>query len=124
VLALLRGLERHGEIPRCTFPISATGDIGSGRMAAEYLLTGASTFQMHTFFQLPNGEYRMRGGGKTERALHELYFNPERGFIACLLRLRRALDWPADWDVKRMADFCADPANGLWAAAEPAYTRA
>lgn len=120
VLARLRALEQRGEIPRCSFPTSATGDIGSGRMAAEHLLRGASTFQMHTFFQLPNDQYRMSGGSRTERALHELYFNPERGFLACVLRLRRALDWPEDWDVKRMADFCADPASWLWAAPAPA----
>jgi len=124
VLARLRALEQRGEIPRCDFPISATGDIASGGMAAEYLLRGASTFQMHTFFQLPGSEYRMRGGSKTEQALHELYFNPDRGLIACLLRLRRALDWPADWNIKRMAEYCADPANGLWAATEPSLIRA
>jgi dihydroorotate dehydrogenase len=124
VLARLRALEQTGEAPRCAFPFSATGDINSGRMAAEYLLRGASTFQMHTFFQLPNDQYRMSGGGRTERALHELYFNPERGFLACLLRLRRALGWPEGWDVKRMADFCADPANGLWAEVKPAAVRA
>ena len=120
VLARLRALEQGGELPLCSFPFSATGDINSGRMAAEYLLRGASTFQMHTFFQLPNDQYRMSRGSRTERALHELYFNPERGFLACVLRLRRALGWPEAWDVKRMADFCADPANRLWAEPEPA----
>ncbi|HEX6184198.1 MAG TPA: hypothetical protein VFZ44_10000, partial [Pyrinomonadaceae bacterium] len=124
VLARLRALEQRGEVPRCAFPMSATGDIGSGRMAAEYLLRGASTFQMHTFFQLPNDQYRMSRGSRTERALHELYFNPERGLLACVLRLRRALGWPEDWNVRRMADFCADPVNGLWAASEPAAVRA
>ncbi len=124
VLARLRAMEQGGEIPLCTFPFSATGDIGSGAMAAEYLLRGASTFQMHTFFQLPSDQYRMSGGSRTERALHELYFNPERGFLTCLLRLRCALDWPEAWDVKRMADFCADPANRLWAEPEPATLRA
>ena len=124
VLARLRGLEQRGEIPHCTFPISATGDINSGRMAAEYLLRGASSFQMHTFFQLPNDEYKMSRGSRTERALHELCFNPESGFIACVLRLRRALDWPEGWNVKRMADFCTDPASRLWDTAESAITSA
>jgi hypothetical protein len=124
VLERLRALEGAGEAPRCAFPFSATGDIGSGRMAAEYLLRGASTFQMHTFFQLPKEQYRMSGGSRTERALHELYFNPERGFLACLLRLRRAFDWPEGWNVKRMADFCADPSSGLWAEVKPAAVRA
>jgi hypothetical protein len=123
VLARLRALEQRGEIPLCSFPLSATGDIGSGWMAAEYLLRGASTFQMHTYFQLPNTEYRMPGGNRTERALHELYFNPERGLITCLLRLRRAYGWAEAWDVGRMAEFCADPANNLWAAEEPSLAR-
>jgi len=120
VLARLRTLEQCGEIPPCRMPISATGNIESGRTAVEYLLRGASSFQMHTLFQLPGSEHRMRGGSKTERALHELYFNPERGLIAWLLYLRRKFDWPAEWNVKRMAEFCVDPANKLWAAAQPA----
>lgn len=120
VLADLRTLEQRGEIPPCRLTISATGDIASGRTAVEYLLRGASSFQMHTLFQLPTSEYRMRGGSKTARALHELYFNPERGLIAWLLYLRRRFDWPAEWNVKRMAEFCIDPANKLWAAAQPA----
>lgn len=124
VLAHLRALEQRGEVPRCAFPVSATGDISSGWMAAEYLLRGASTFQLHTYFQLPNDEYRMRGGSRTERALHELYFNPERGLVACLLRLRRALGWREDFDVARMAEFCADPVNRLWSAAEPSLATA
>src|ERR1044072_247848 len=112
-LARLRALEQAGRGPPRSFPFSATGDIGSGAMAAEYLLRGASTFQMHTFFQLPNDQYGMSGGSRTERALHELYFNPERGFLACLLRLRRALDWARGWEIKRMGDFCGDPAHRL-----------
>ncbi len=120
VLAGLRTLEQRGEIPSCRMPISATGNIESGRTAVEYLLRGASSFQMHTLFQLPGSVYRMRGGSKTERALHELCFNPERGLIAWLLYLRRRFDWPEEWNVKRMAEFCVDPANKLWAAAQPA----
>ncbi len=72
VLRQLRQLERQGVIPVCKLPISATGNIVSGRIAAEYLLCGASSFQMHTFFQLPSGEYAMKTGGKTARAVHEL----------------------------------------------------
>jgi len=119
ILARLRALEQAGELPVCRIPISATGNIESGRRAVEYLLRGASSFQMHTYFQLPDGEYRMRRGNKTERALHELYFNPERGLVAWLLHLRREFDWPAEWSVKRMAAFCADPANRLWAEHRP-----
>jgi hypothetical protein len=114
VLARLRTLEQLGEIPVCRIPISATGAIDSGQTAAEYLLRGASSFQLHTYFQLPNSEYHMKGGRKTERGLHELYFHPERGLIVWLVHLRRAFDWPVEWNVKKMADFCADPVNHLW----------
>jgi len=115
VLSQFRFLEQNGQLPPSHLPISATGNIESGRMAVEYLLRGASSFQLHTYFQLPNSEFRMQSSNKTERALHELYFNPERGLIAWLLRLRRVLDLPEDWNLKRIADFCADPANSVWA---------
>jgi hypothetical protein len=114
VLGRMRALEQNGEIPVCHFPISATGNIVTGRMAAEYLLRGASSFQIHTFFQLPSSEYRMKVSGKTARALHELYFNPEEGLLAWLLHLRQAFNWPRDWNVQKMAQFCVDPANRVW----------
>jgi hypothetical protein len=116
VLARMRALEHAGVVPVCRLPISATGNIVSGRAAAEYVLRGASSFQIHSYFQLPSGEYAMKTGSKTERALHELYFHPEEGLLAWLLHLRRAFDWPAEWNVKRMAEFCMDPANHVWAA--------
>lgn len=117
VLGSMRALEQVGEIPSCLLPISATGNIVTGRIAAEYLLRGASSFQMHTYFQLPSSEYKMRTGGKTARALHELYFHPKEGLLAWLLHLRRTFDWPTDWNVKQMAQFCVDPANRVWASA-------
>src|ERR1044072_9527184 len=119
VLAHLRALERQEAIPFCSLPISATGNIVSGRIAAEYLLRGASSFQIHTFFQLPSGEYAMKTGGKTARALHELYFHPEEGLLAWLLHLRRLFDWPVEWNVKQMAEFCMAPANNVWAEHAP-----
>ncbi|HEV8430262.1 MAG TPA: hypothetical protein VGQ41_20330 [Pyrinomonadaceae bacterium] len=115
VLAQLRLLERQEAIPVCKLPISATGNIVSGRIAAEYLLRGSSSFQIHTFFQLPSGEYTMKTGGKTARALLELYFHPEEGLLAWLLNLRRVFDWPVEWNIKRMAAFCMEPANNIWA---------
>jgi hypothetical protein len=115
VLSRFRFLEQTGQLPPSHLPISATGNIESGRMAVEYLLRGASNFQLHTYFQLPNQEFRMQSNSKTERALHELYFNPERGLIAWLLHLRRVLDLPDSWNISRIAGFCADPANALWA---------
>ena len=122
VLRQLRSLERQGAIPVCKLPISATGNIVSGRIAAEYLLCGASSFQMHTFFQLPSGEYAMKTGGKTARALLELCFHPDEGLLAWLLHLRRAFDWPVDWNVKQMADFCMEPSNNVWAEHAPALS--
>ena len=113
----MRTLEQVGQIPLCNLPISATGNISSGRIAAEYLLRGASSFQIHTYFQLPSSEYKMETGGKTARALHELYFHPEEGLIAWLLHLRREFDWPTDWNIKQMAEFCVDPTNHIWSSA-------
>src|ERR1044071_5051382 len=110
VLAQMRLLERQGAIPVCRLPISATGNIVSGRIAAEYLLRGASSFQIHTFFQLPSGEYTMKTGGKTARALLELYFHPTEGLIAWLLHLRRLLGWPIYWNGKRIVEFFMDAA--------------
>ena len=115
ILRRMRLLERQGAIPICKLPISATGNIVSGRIAAEYLLCGASSFQMHTYFQLPSGEYTMKTGGKTARALLELCFHPEEGLLAWLLHLRRAFDWSVDWNVKQMAEFCMEPSNNVWA---------
>jgi hypothetical protein len=119
VLARMRALESVGQMPVCRLPISATGNIVSGRIAAEYLIRGASTFQIHTYFQLPSSEYRMLSHSKTVRALHELYFHPEEGLLAWLLHLRQAFDWPVDWNIKRMAEFCSEPGNHVWAVAEP-----
>lgn len=118
VLRQARISEQELNAPICRLPISATGNIESGKMAVEYLLCGASSFQMHTYFQLPNSQYGMRGGSKTARALHEIYFNPQRGLVAWLLHLRRVFSWPAALNIKQMADFCADPVNELWRVSE------
>jgi hypothetical protein len=120
VLAQLRSLEAQGRFPVCRLPISGTGNIISGRIAAEYLLRGASSFQIHTYFQLPSGEYTMQTGGKTGRALLELYFHPQEGLLAWLLHLRRVFEWPKDWNIKQMAEYCLEPANRVWAEHESA----
>ena len=122
VLAQMRLLENLGTIPVCKLPISGTGNITSGRIAAEYLLRGASSFQIHTYFQLPSGEYAMKTGGKTARALLELYFHPDEGLIAWLLHVRRLFEWPDAWNIKQMAEFCFEPANNVWAAHESALS--
>lgn len=66
---------------------SATGNITTGRMAVEYLLRGATSFQLHTFFQLPAEHYAMKIGNRTQRALHELHFHLQTGFVVWLHHL-------------------------------------
>ncbi|HZV13158.1 MAG TPA: hypothetical protein VFA55_08075 [Candidatus Kapabacteria bacterium] len=85
-------------------PICATGNIDSGARAIEYLRMGCASFQMHTFFQLPDECYAMKTGSKTQRALHTLLFHPEHGFIAGMLALREELDLPKEWNVGRVAE--------------------
>ncbi|QDU42662.1 Dihydroorotate dehydrogenase [Symmachiella dynata] len=75
-------------------PWSATGDIHSGKMALEYALRGARSFQLHTFFQMPNAHYTATVGNKTQKALHELYFHPEQGLIMWMLHLAGVLGLP------------------------------
>ena len=97
------GAGKSGPAP---LPLSATGDIHSGRIAAEYLLRGASSFQMHTLFQLPVDEFPMRGGSKSEKALHHLLFDPENGFISWLLVLRERFRWQSVLNVSEMSAWC------------------
>ncbi|HET7152324.1 MAG TPA: hypothetical protein VFJ29_01055 [Candidatus Kapabacteria bacterium] len=85
-------------------PICATGNIDSGARAIEHLRMGCASFQMHTFFQLPDECYAMKTGSKTQRALHTLLFHPEHGFIAGMFALREELDLPKEWSVGRVAE--------------------
>ncbi|MEX0727749.1 MAG: hypothetical protein WD065_15840 [Planctomycetaceae bacterium] len=89
----LRVLDRFREnrSPPSLLPLSATGDIHSGRMALEYALRGASSFQLHTFFQHPSDFYRKKTGSRTQKALHELYFHPQEGLIVWLFHLAQRL---------------------------------
>lgn len=66
---------------------SATGNICSGRMMTEYALRGATSGQIHTFFQLPLGEYPATAGTRPARALHALLFHPQEGLIAWMAHL-------------------------------------
>ncbi len=68
-------------------PISATGNICSGKMMVEYALRGATSGQLHTFFQLPLSEYSATGGSRTARALHTLMLHPDLGIVAWLWHL-------------------------------------
>ena len=60
-------------------------------MAVEYALRGCTSFQLHTYFQLPIDVYAMTRGTKLERALHMLYFHPDDGLVVWLLHAARRL---------------------------------
>lgn len=69
-------------------PLSATGNILTGRTAVEYALLGCTSFQMHTLFQLPDRQFDGRQPSRSARALHRLLYHPEHGLIAWLLHHR------------------------------------
>lgn len=85
----LRVLDKFHENKNNKFiPISATGNINSGRMMVEYALRGATSGQMHTFFQLPSKEYGLNEGTRIQKALHELVFNPDDGLVSTMIYLK------------------------------------
>ncbi len=65
-------------------PLSATGNICSGRMMMEYALRGCENGQIHTFFQVPLSEYIAAHGSRTARALHTLILHPVCGLAVWL----------------------------------------
>jgi hypothetical protein len=69
-------------------PISATGDIATGRMMIEYALRGATGGQLHTFLQLPMEEYSLKSVSRSRAALHEIYLHPRHGIIASMCHIR------------------------------------
>ena len=85
---------RQPENAPASLPLSATGNITTGKIAVEYALRGASSFQLHTFFQLPADQYTMTAGSKTQKALHELYFHPQTGFVVWLRHVAGKLGLP------------------------------
>jgi hypothetical protein len=91
LLSALRAAQGEGTVPNVIIELSGTGDISSGRLAVEYALRGCTSFQLHTFFQLPSEAYTLPRGTKLERALHKLYFDPEEGFIVWALHAARRL---------------------------------
>lgn len=93
----LRVMSRlFAECPRGTLmPWSATGNILTGKTALEYALRGASTFQLHTFFQLPANRYRSATGSRTQKALHELLLHPESGLVVWAHHLAATRGLPA-----------------------------
>ncbi len=71
-------------------PLTATGNICSGRLLLDYARLGSESAQLHTFFQLPLSEYPATAGSRSQRALHALFFHPRDGLIAGLLDLEEA----------------------------------
>lgn len=78
-LARSRGFRRPG--------LCGTGNVCSGRVLVDYARRGCESVQLHTFLQLPLGEYPATAGSRTERALHALVFHPVDGLVAVLLEL-------------------------------------
>ncbi len=90
------------------FPLSATGNITTGRTAFEYLKRGATSFQMHTLFQLPDSQFDMKGDTRTARALHRLLFHPEHGFLAAVLAEKESRGWQDGIAIPEMAALLAE----------------
>ncbi|MEE8385583.1 MAG: hypothetical protein V3S01_06685, partial [Dehalococcoidia bacterium] len=71
-------------------PLSATGNICSGRVMLEYALLGCENGQVHTFFQLPHREYTATAGTRSARALHTLLLHPLEGLVPWLWHLHES----------------------------------
>ena len=84
-------------------PVSATGNIASGRLMAEYALRGATSGQIHTFFQLPRSAYLSRLP-RSRAALHELILHPREGLIAALAHVRRRVVGAPEGSIIRFLD--------------------
>jgi hypothetical protein len=77
-------------LPRWPLGMSGTGNVCSGRLVLDYARRGCASVQLHTFFQLPLGEYPAEGGSRVQRALHALVFHPVSGLVAALLDAEEA----------------------------------
>ena len=86
----LRALQAARAAGRRPPGLCGTGNVCSGRMVAAYARLGCESVQLHTFFQLPLGEYPATHGSRTQRALHKLIFDPADGLLATMLDLEDA----------------------------------
>ncbi|MCZ6858545.1 MAG: hypothetical protein O7F70_11135, partial [Gemmatimonadetes bacterium] len=77
-------------LPPPSPPLSATGNICSGRMMLEYALRGCENGQVHTLFQLPRSEYTATGGNRSAAALHTLLLHPSEGLVPWLWHLHES----------------------------------
>lgn len=91
-------------------PLSGTGNVVSGRMVLEYARRGCESVQLHTFFQLPLGEYPASHGSRTQRALHALVFHPRDGLVAGMLELERRGELARHGGELRFLDLARAPA--------------
>jgi len=71
-------------------PLSATGNICSGRMMVEYALRGCQNGQVHTFFQIPRKHYLASGASRSLCALYTLLLDPADGLIPWMWTLHDA----------------------------------
>lgn len=83
----LRVLDAARRLELALPPLSATGNICSGRMMVEYALRGCENGQLHTFFQLPPGAYLASRGSRPARALMTLLLHPTEGLVPWLWHL-------------------------------------
>ncbi len=88
--------------------LSGTGNVCSGRMVAAYARLGCESVQLHTFFQRPLGEYPATDGSRTQRALHQLIFDPADGLVAAMLDLEEAGRLPRRGGELRFLDLSRD----------------
>jgi dihydroorotate dehydrogenase len=86
-LTELRVLQQGEGLELKDIPISATGNVQSGKVMLEYALRGCENGQIHTYFQVPDSNYKMKKGNRVSKALYELIFNPETGLLAGMLYL-------------------------------------
>jgi hypothetical protein len=84
-----------------------TGNVCSGRLILDYARAGCESVALHTYFQLPLGEYAATAGSRTERALHTLLFHPVDGLVAGMLELERAGVLHRRGGELRFLDLCA-----------------
>jgi hypothetical protein len=84
-----------------------TGNVCSGRLILDYARAGCESVALHTYFQLPLGEYAATTGSRTERALHALLFDPVDGLVAGMLELERAGVLHRRGGELRFLDLCA-----------------
>ena len=84
-----------------------TGNVCSGRVILDYARAGCESVALHTYFQLPLGEYPATAGSRTERALHALLFHPVDGLVAGMLELERGGVLHRRGGELRFLDLCA-----------------